>query len=85
MPVDNKARQLGRIALRRSDERDIEDTVDQSLQLRKGLHADDLNRHIGVIPLKIADHFGHHANAACRKDIANFYRADITASSALSD
>ena len=43
------------------------------------------NRYIGVIPLKIADHFGHHANAARRQDVANLYRADVTASSALSD
>src|SRR5262249_959143 len=85
MPVDNKARQLRRIALRRSDERDIEDAIDQSLQLRRGVHADDLKRHIGVIPLKVADHFGQHADAARRQDIANLYRADVTACGTLAD
>src|SRR5689334_3997548 len=84
MVIDDKASELGGISLRRSDECNIKDPIDQRLHLRECFHTIDLQQNVGIFFLERRDQLGQQTDATRGQYVPDGNRADVTARRALS-
>ena len=85
LPFDDETGQFGRIALRRARKGDVERAVEQRFELRKGLHALQLKRHVGMQFSETGQGRGNQAAGAGGENVADRDRAGLAAGGAAPD